>query len=103
MAINSMVLSGVAPDTVYQSTNQTAVTTMYFCNITSSMYTLNIHLVPSGGTASTNNLIYYALQIAPNDTYVMDTERLILDNGDMIICEASGTGAIVATVSYVGV
>lgn len=103
MAIISTLLSGVTPDTVYQSVNQTAVTTMYFCNKSPMQATINIHLVPSGGTAVDDNLVYYALQIAANDTYVMDTERLIFDNGDAIICESSFPDIIVATVSYVGV
>ena len=103
MSIKSTVLSGTGPDTVYQSAGQTAVTTAYYCNKSPATVTLNIYLVPSGGTATTDNLIYWALQIASNDTYVMDSERLIFSNGDFIAAEASFPDSIVATVSYVGV
>ena len=103
MSIKSTILSGVTPDTIYQSAGQTAVTTSYFCNKSMGIVTINIHLVPSGGLAQPENLIYWALEIASNDTYIMDTERLIFDSGDSIVAEASSPGSIVATVSYVEV
>ncbi len=104
MSIKSTVLSGAgSPDTVYQSNGQTAVTTAYYCNRSPALITVNIHLVPSGQSATVDNIIYWAIQIAANDTYIMDTERLIFDQGDSIVAEASLPSAIVATVSYVGV
>lgn len=103
MSIKSTVLSGVSPDTVYQSSDQSAVTTMYICNKSPTQVTVNIHLVPSGYTATPDNLIYYALQVAPNDTYVCDTERMILDDNDSVIADASFPNSLVVTVSYVGV
>ena len=103
MSIKSTMLSGTAPDTIYQSNGQNAVTTTYFCNVSLGMVTINVYLVPSGGIATPENLIYWALEIDASDTYIIDTERLILDNGDAVIAEASGPGSIVATVSYVEV
>ena len=103
MSIKSTMLSGTSPDTIYQSTGQTAVTTTYFCNVSLGMLTINVHLVPAGGIAAPENLIYWALEIDANDTFIIDTERLILDSGDSIVALASGPGSIVATVSYVEV
>ena len=43
------------------------------------------------------------LSIAAADTYVMDTEKLILSNNDTIQASASTGSVIQATVSYIGV
>ena len=103
MSIKSTILSGGTPTTVYQSSTQTAVTTSYFCNKSQQLVYVNIHLVPSGGTAVPENLIYWQIEIDSNDTYIMDTERLIFDTDDSIVAVASEPDSIVATVSYVEV
>ena len=43
------------------------------------------------------------LIIAAADTYILDTERLILENGDSLQVSASTGSVIQATVSYIGV
>ena len=103
MSIKSTILSGGTPTTVYQSAGQTAVTTSYYCNKSTQMVMINIHLVPSGGVALPDNIIYWQLAIDANDTYIMDTERLIFSNNDSIVALATEVDAIVATVSYVEV
>ncbi len=103
MSIKSTILSGGTPTTVYQSAGQTAVTTSYFCNKSPQMVLLNIHLVPSAGSATPDNLIYWQLEVDSNDTYIMDTERLIFSDGDSVVAVSSEPDAIVATVSYVEV
>lgn len=103
MALKSTVLSGINPDTVYQSNGESAAATTYFCNRSVGIVNVNIHLVSSGELATPDNIIYNSLQIAPNDTYVMDTERVIFSDGDAIVAQATMPDAIVATVSYVGV
>jgi len=103
MSIKSTTLSGGTPTTIYQSAGRTAVTTSYFCNRGTTLALVNIHLVPSTGIASADNLIYWQLEIDVNDTYVIDTERLIFDDGDSIVALSSEIDTIVATVSHVEV
>lgn len=91
---------------IYSSIGDTGVSVIYFCN-TGGALTFNLYLVPSGGTALPTNLVYNNVQIAANDTYVMDTEKLILGDGDKIIAQASiafisGVCGVVATVCWIG-
>jgi hypothetical protein len=50
-----------------------------------------------------NTRIYSDIQIQSGDTYVVDSEKLILSSGDMIKANTSGASAIAMTVSYIGI
>jgi carbonic anhydrase/acetyltransferase-like protein (isoleucine patch superfamily) len=77
---------------------------MYFCNTDATAKNVNVYAVPSGtATVNGNVQIYKDVQIAPGDTFVVDMEKLVLANGDMIQAYASANIAITATVSYVGI
>ncbi len=102
MAIKNTVL-GVSPTSIYSSSKTSAVSTIYLCNKSQGMLTFSIYAVPAGQVANIDNIIYYDVQLSPTDTYVIDTERLILDNNDSLVALASQDNAIVVTVSYVGV
>jgi hypothetical protein len=77
--------------------------TLYIANYTGSAVSANVYLIPAAGTAGNNNIIIPNLQIAGYDTYIMNTERLVLGNGDMIQANANTGSALTATVSYTGV
>lgn len=102
MAILSTIINDsyttifTSPTTVDSS----AVTAIYFCNTGAGTANLNICLVASGDIASSNNMVYYNLAIAPSDTYVIDTERLVLGPSDSIVAVSTVNGTVVATVSY---
>lgn len=80
-----------------------AITTIYLCNKGTGVASVNIHIVPGGGTASNSNIVYYNLVLAPKDTYVIDSERVILDQGDEIVGISDVAGDVVVTVSYMGI
>lgn len=88
---------------VYVSSGNSAVTTMYLCNYSVSDVTVSLYLVPTAGSASDSNIIYKTLPIPAGDTYVIDSERLVLSNGDMLQALASANTSVTATLSYVGV
>ena len=88
------------PTAVYTSTGQSAITNVYFCNTTSGPINLDVYLVTSGGLADVTNIIYQQVGIPAFDTFVMDTEKIVFDDGDAIYATASNSPAIVATVSY---
>ena len=106
--INSIVTAGLASAAanVYSSTGNTAITTMYLCNATNVPVTLNIFAVVAGpniAASPTNNILYSNLQISGNDTYVIDTERLLLSQDDSIRANSSLANAIVATISFTSI
>jgi hypothetical protein len=67
---------------------------------------VNVYLLPDDGSTAgptENNKIYNTLSIASKDTYVIDTEKMILSTGDKIFIETpDSSGSIVATISTIG-
>ena len=104
MAItNSLITTGAAAN-VYVSSGASAITAMYLCNIDTTARTFDIYVCPSGNTLTpASTRIYSAVQIQAGDTYVVDSEKLILSSGDMIKANTSGASAIAMTVSFIGI
>jgi len=94
---------GITSTTLYTSSGTSAITTLYLMNDHSGSVTVQLHIVPNGGSASSSNKIIKDLTLAAADTYVIDSERLVLDNGDSIRASASSDAVVHATISYVGV
>jgi len=110
MAITQTRIDGSAEQlgtAVFTATADTAVTTIHLCNIASAAdASVNIYLLPSDGSTTTptvNNKIYNQLTIQAKDTYIIDTEKMILANGDKIFIEIpDSSGEIIATISTIG-
>ena len=110
MAITQTRIDGSAEHlgtAVFTATADTAVTTIHLCNISSAAdASVNIYLLPSDGSTTVpteNNKIYNQLTIQATDTYIIDTEKLILANGDKIFIELpDSSGQIIATISTIG-
>ncbi len=102
MAIQSTALT-TGNTTVYTSAGNSVVTTMYFCN-TSNTSTINftLYAVPSGSVASLTNMIYNSVLITATDTYVIDTEKLLLSAGDSLVVGTTVAGLSV-TLSYMSI
>lgn len=103
MSIVNATLTNSTATAVYTSTGNSAVTTMYFCNKTAVPATINLFVVSTGFQANGINIIYSNLSIAGNDTYVMEAERILFNNGDFVAANSSATGSIVATTSFTGI
>ena len=102
MSISNTSLT-LAPANIYVSSGSTVVSVMYFCNTDSAARNLNVYLMPRGTLiADASVQIYKDVQIAAGDTLVVDMEKLVLGNGEMIVASASANLAITATVSYTG-
>jgi hypothetical protein len=106
MALYSRSLT-VTPEEIYSSSGTTAVTVMYFCNSGTQPTNFYVYAVPAGQTISTDRCIYYNISLTPNDTYVIDNEKLVLENGDKLFANIAspltvGT-RVIATVSAIGV
>ena len=103
--------------TLYTSSGDTAITSMIFCNyadvdniaspsgtvLTDADTFLDLHVVPNGGSASDQNKILHQLKIPGGETFIMDTERLVLENGDTIVAQTTSPATISATISTVAV
>lgn len=94
---------GTGATTIYTSSGTTTTTAVYFMNNHSSTVTLQIHLVINSGSLATSNKIIKDLELAAGDTYVLDTERLVLSDGDTIQATADVGSVVYTTVSYIGV
>jgi len=110
MAITQTRIDGSAEhlaNAVFTATADTAVTTIHLCNISSAAdASINIYLLPSDGSTTVpteNNKLYNQLTVQATDTYIIDTEKLILANGDKIFIELpDSSGQIIATISIIG-
>lgn len=102
MALNQTTLTTSA-SAVFTSSGQNAITTVYLCNYSGSDVTVTLYAIPSGDSVGNGTMIYKSLPIAAGDTYIIDTERLILNNGDTIQAVCSANTSVTATVVYLGV
>jgi len=103
MAIVSTQLTTANANVAYgTSTSTKAITALYLCNVTGTTQTANVFLVPAGANPQ-NCRIYSNISIAGFDSYIADTERIILETGDSIWANCSATSAIVMTLSTAAV
>lgn len=99
MAIQNTTLTATSAS-ILPSANARAVTVVYFCNTHSGAVNVTVYAVPSGSVAGTLTKIYDAVSIAAGDTLVVDTEKVLLDNGDVLQADASVDNVVIATCSY---
>ena len=87
---------------VYASSGNTAITWFSINNYSVSNVTANVHVVPSGGSANTQNQILTNLEIAAGDTYQLYAagEKLLLDNNSSIQALANTNTSLNIVVSY---
>jgi hypothetical protein len=104
MAIQSTAL-GTTVGNIYVSSGAdgNVVSVAYFCNRSGNTTSFTLHLVPSGGSATANNIVYSNKAITANDTYILELEKIILSTGDMLQASANTGNAVVATVSTLGI
>jgi hypothetical protein len=85
------------------TSQQYAVTSMFYCNTTEEDGTIQVYIVADGRTPTNDNKIIHNLLISPGDTFTFDTEKIILDSGDAIYANVTPSGGVSCTVSYVRV
>lgn len=100
MAIQNANLTTTTSN-IYVSSGSTAAMTFYFSNYsTSSNVTFSLWAVPSGDTPGNLNVLYSNVVVVAGDTYLMDTERLFLENGDRLCGYANANNTISCTLTY---
>jgi hypothetical protein len=86
-----------APSTLYTSVNTSVIVSGFFCNLHDSPVTITVYVVPNGGTIQDQNIIYKDITIAPDDTYIIDVEKIILDDGEFLAATASVADVVAVT------
>jgi hypothetical protein len=104
MSIQSTALATTVGNIFVATGSQgNVVSVAYFCNRNGSATAFSLYLVPSGQTANANNIVYSNKTLTGNDTYILELEKIILSNGDMLQASANTANVIVATVSTLGI
>jgi hypothetical protein len=105
MAITNTRLTTTNPTTVFEAVGQQAITTIFLCNTTATPVSFNMFAINSDDStgAAYENMIYSAIELTANDTYVLDVEKLILDSGDLVDIEANVADCITVTVSSIAI
>jgi hypothetical protein len=71
--------------------SKTYVKQLDICNTTAGALTVDVHLVPVSGSASTANAIYYTFSVAANS--VLQWKGIqVMDAGETLRVRASSTG-----------
>lgn len=80
-----------------------AVTVIYITNKSASDGNVDVYVVPQASSVGENFKIYNNLLIKAQDTYIIDSEKLILDTGDKLYIAAPDSSAqFNATISTIG-
>jgi hypothetical protein len=103
MALTSNYISTTTSAT-YTSSGNTAVITFYISNYnTTANATFSVWAVRNGQNPSNINVLYSNVTVQKGDTYVADTERLMLDSGDALYAYASQANVMSMTVTYTNI
>ncbi len=110
MAISNNLLGSTVSALVTGASGGTAVTSVFFCNNSADTATIDVFIAVSGEGAKDGdggdstadaNIILKSVSIDSTDTYILDTEKIILGSGDRLLAQSSdSSGQVVATASY---
>lgn len=96
MALSNNLINTTAKR-IYTSDGNKAIITAYFCNFGLNPITFSVYAVPAGAEPDITTMIYSNVNITSNDTYVWDSEKLILSDGDAIWAMASVDDVVAVT------
>ena len=100
MAITNANLTTTTSN-IYVSSDSTAAMTFYFSNYSDvNNVTFSLWAVPSGDEPGNLNVLYSNVTVVAGDTYVMDRERIFLENGDRLCGYANANNTISCTLTY---
>ena len=102
MAITNFQV-GTGVTAAFTAGAETAITVIYITNKSSSDGTVDVYVTPTGVSATENHKIYNSLTIKAQDTYILDTEKMILESGAKVWIAAPDSAAqFNATISTIG-
>ena len=95
--------SSASPTTVYTSSGESAVTTIFFCNTDSSAIDVTCWIVPNGDTLGDEHMIMKELTINATDTFAFGSERILMGASDTIQAIAGTTNKVSVVISYTSI
>lgn len=103
MAIVNQTLTGTQLDIITVPAGKTyAITNILVCNNGSVDDTFDLHFIPSGQSLSNSRTrVINNLLLPAAETFTFDTEKIVLDAGDIV--SFVGGSNLAATVSYLEV
>ena len=101
MAITNFQV-GTSVTAAYTASAETAVTVIYITNKTDSDGTVDVYVVPNGGSVGEPFKVYTQLTIKARDTYILDTEKMILETGAKIYVVADSADKFNSMISTIG-
>ena len=103
MAITNYQVVTNYDNAAFTASAETAITVIYITNKTDGDGTVDVYVVPNGGSVGEPFKVYTELTIKARDTYILDTEKLILETGAKIYIVAPDSAAqFNATISTIG-
>ena len=103
MAITNFQVAATTGSAAFTASADTAVTVIYITNKSETDGTVDVYVTPNGASVSENHLVYTQLSVKARDTYIIDTEKMILENGAKIYIVAPDSAAqFNATISTIG-
>lgn len=103
MAITNFQVGTGTGTAAFTAAADVAVTVIYITNKSNEDGNVDVYVVPSAGSVGENFKIYNNLTIRARDTYIIDSEKLILATGDKIFIAApDSSGQFNATISTIG-
>jgi hypothetical protein len=104
MALTSSLISAGTGTQIFLAAGDQAITTIMFCNTDPfTDATLTVHAVANGNIVTTSTMVLSGVGLPATETFVMDTEKLILADGDSIYAISDVDSIIASTVSSVGI
>ena len=97
MAITNYQVGTGTGSAAFTASEDTAVTVIYITNKTDGDGTVDVYVVPNGASVSDQHLVYSQLTIKARDTYIIDTEKMILETGARIFIAAPDSAAASST------
>ena len=81
MSIETNLIVGTASSsatTVYTSSGDSAITSMFFCNTDSTDIDITVYIVPNAQTLGDEHTIMKELTVNATDTFAFGSERILL-------------------------
>lgn len=101
MPITNATVNNAAISAIYTSSGVTACTVVYFCNTGATTRTLDVYCYPSGGSGTAATQIYKTVSLPAGETFVLDTEKIIFSNNDVLAAKVDSTTDVTATISSI--
>jgi hypothetical protein len=88
--ITATNITNITDTVIYESVGESGITTLMICNHTTNADAIvNVWVVPNGDTKGNAHQILRNLTIVASDTFVMDMEKLVLSDGDVVVLQSN--------------